>query len=40
MSPKDIAIASIYFAAKFTNSQISDDEKGNTWWEQLGGDQT
>jgi len=37
MSSKDIAIASVYFAAKFTNSQISDDEKGNTWWEQLGG---
>ncbi|KAH8662987.1 cyclin-like protein [Tricladium varicosporioides] len=34
---KDIAIAAIYFGAKFNRDTISDDENGNPWWEQLGG---
>jgi protein BUR2 len=37
MSPKDIAIGALYFAAKFTGEQIPDDENGEAWWIQLGG---
>lgn len=35
--PKDIAVAAIYFSARYTHTQIPDDESGNAWWEQLGG---
>jgi protein BUR2 len=38
MPAKDIAIGSIYFAAKFLGDTIPDDENGGPWWEQLGGD--
>jgi hypothetical protein len=34
---KDIAIASVYFAAKSTREPIADDQNGKPWWEQLGG---
>jgi protein BUR2 len=37
MSPKDIAIGALYFAAKFTGEKIPDDERGDPWWTQLGG---
>lgn len=37
MSPKDIAIGALYFAAKFTGEKIPDDEGGDPWWTQLGG---
>lgn len=37
MSPKDIAIGGLYFAAKFTGEKIPDDERGDPWWTQLGG---
>jgi protein BUR2 len=37
MSPKDIAIGALYFAAKFTGEKIPDDEHGEPWWTQLGG---
>jgi hypothetical protein len=37
MSPKDIAIAALYFAAKFTGERIPDAENGQAWWERLGG---
>lgn len=35
--PKDIAIAAIYFSARYTQTKIRDGENGTTWWEQLGG---
>jgi hypothetical protein len=38
MPAKDIAIGAIYFAAKFLNDTIPDDENGNPWWELLGGE--
>jgi len=38
MPAKDIAIGSIYFAAKFLGDTVPDDENGGPWWEQLGGD--
>jgi protein BUR2 len=34
---KDIAIAALYFAAQFINDPLPDDDKGNPWWERLGG---
>lgn len=37
ISPKDIAIGALYFAAKFTGEKIPDDEHGDPWWTQLGG---
>jgi len=37
ITPQDIAIAAIYFAAKSTKESIEDDEGGRAWWEQLGG---
>ena len=37
MPSKDIAIAAVYFAAKFTGERIPDDEAGTPWWEILGG---
>jgi protein BUR2 len=36
MPPRDIAIASIYFAAKFNNERIP-DENGVPWWARLKG---
>jgi protein BUR2 len=38
MPAKDIAIGALYFAAKFLNDTIPDDENGNPWWELLGGE--
>lgn len=35
--PKDIAVAAIYFGAKFNGDRIPDDENGAPWWEKLGG---
>jgi protein BUR2 len=35
--PKDIAIAAIYFSARYTHTQIRDDVNGFPWWELLGG---
>lgn len=37
MPPKDIAVASIYFAAKVAKEGLEDDRKGRPWWEQAGG---
>lgn len=37
MPAKDIAVAAVYFAAKFTRERIADDDKGNPWWVKLGG---
>jgi protein BUR2 len=37
MPAKHIAIAALYFAAKFTGEKISDGKGGQPWWEQLGG---
>lgn len=37
MSPRDITVAAIYFAARYTQSSIPDDRNGDPWWEQLGG---
>ncbi|KUJ07543.1 cyclin-like protein [Mollisia scopiformis] len=34
---KDIAVAAVYFALKFQNESIPDDEYGTAWWETLGG---
>ncbi|KAH8808143.1 cyclin-like protein [Xylogone sp. PMI_703] len=34
---RDIAIAAIYFAARFTHEKIPDNEDGRPWWEHLGG---
>jgi protein BUR2 len=34
--PQDIAVASIYFAARYTQTQIADND-GDPWWEQIGG---
>jgi protein BUR2 len=38
MPAKHIAIGAIYFAVKFLHDAIPDDENGNPWWEQVGGD--
>jgi protein BUR2 len=38
MPASDIAISAIYFAIKFHNETIPDDEDGAAWWEQLGGE--
>jgi len=38
MPASDIAIASIYFAVRFHNETMPDNEQGGPWWEQLGGD--
>jgi hypothetical protein len=38
MKSTDITIASIYFAVKFYNETIADDDNDRPWWEQLGGD--
>lgn len=37
MSPKDITVAAIHFAARYTQSTVPDDDNGDPWWEQLGG---
>ncbi|KAL3420957.1 cyclin-K [Phlyctema vagabunda] len=37
MPPRDIAIAAIYFAAKYTKETIPDDRTGVPWWEREGG---
>lgn len=37
VQPRDIAIAAIYFAARFTHEKIPDSEEGKPWWEHLGG---
>jgi hypothetical protein len=37
MPPRDIAVASLYFAAKFNNERIPDDQDGNPWWTRLNG---
>lgn len=37
MPPKDIAVASIYFSAKFNNEKLADGENGEPWWEYIGG---
>ncbi|RFU32173.1 hypothetical protein B7463_g4185, partial [Scytalidium lignicola] len=34
---RDIAIAAIYFATRFTHEKIPDSEDGRPWWEHLGG---
>jgi protein BUR2 len=35
---KDIAVAAVYFALKFQNDSIPDQEDGTAWWEVVGGD--
>jgi len=37
MPPKDIAVASIYFSAKFNNERLPDDQNGAPWWVRLNG---
>ncbi|KAH7308274.1 cyclin-like protein [Rhexocercosporidium sp. MPI-PUGE-AT-0058] len=38
MPPKDVAIGALYFAIKFNNETVPDDEEtGAPWWEVLGG---
>lgn len=37
MPPRDIAVAAMYFAAKYTGEKIVDDAKGAPWWEREGG---
>jgi protein BUR2 len=37
MPPKDIAVASIYFSAKFNNEKLPDDQDGAPWWARLNG---
>lgn len=37
LPPKDIAVASVYFAAKVAKEGILDDEDGQPWWQQVGG---
>lgn len=37
MPPRDIAVASLYFAAKFNNERLPDDKNGNPWWARLNG---
>lgn len=38
MPPRDIAVAAIYFGARFVNIRIPDDEEDMPWWHRLGGD--
>lgn len=38
MPPKDIAVASLYFSAKFNHDRIPDDHDGAPWWLSIGGD--
>lgn len=35
---KDIAVAAVYFALKFQNEAIPDNDDGTAWWEAVGGD--
>lgn len=37
MPPRDIAVASIYFSAKFNNERLPDDQDGAPWWARLNG---
>ncbi|RDW94374.1 hypothetical protein BP5796_00137 [Coleophoma crateriformis] len=37
MPPRDIAVAAMYFAAKYTGEKIVDDAQGAPWWEREGG---
>jgi protein BUR2 len=37
MLPRDIAVASIYFSAKFNNERLPDDQDGAPWWARLNG---
>lgn len=37
MPPRDIAVASIYFSAKFYNERLPDDQDGAPWWARLKG---
>jgi len=37
MPPRDIAVASIYFSAKFNNERLPDDRDGAPWWARLNG---
>lgn len=37
LTSRDIAIAALYFGVQIAQTQIPDDEKGNPWWERLGG---
>jgi protein BUR2 len=37
MPPRDIAIASLYFAAKFNGERLPDDQDGKPWWTHLRG---
>jgi protein BUR2 len=37
MPPRDIAVASIYFSAKFNNERLPDDQDGAPWWVRLNG---
>ena len=37
MPPRDIAVASIYFSAKFNNEKLPDDPDGAPWWARLNG---
>jgi protein BUR2 len=37
MSPRDIAVASIYFSAKLNHERIPDDRDGRPWWAYLNG---
>jgi protein BUR2 len=37
MPPRDIAVASIYFSAKFNNERLPDDQDGAPWWTRLNG---
>lgn len=37
MTPRDIAIAAIYFSARYSGEKIKDSDDGRPWWEPLGG---
>jgi hypothetical protein len=37
-TPKDIAIAALYFSAKFTGETIQDTQWNRPWWEAAGGE--
>ncbi|KFX86228.1 hypothetical protein V490_09161 [Pseudogymnoascus sp. VKM F-3557] len=39
MGPRDIAVAAVYFAARY-NSLKFPDERGRAWWERVGGEES
>ncbi|OBT67112.1 hypothetical protein VE03_04453 [Pseudogymnoascus sp. 23342-1-I1] len=39
MGPRDVAVAAVYFAARYNGEKIPDDGGGGAWWERAGGDE-